>query len=84
MEILDDIGRGELALEASDGKTHNLVAGSRHLLHFHAAFGTDKEYLGIVPTCLDCIGYRHCGENVSAASSSTDDDFHILMIIMIA
>ena len=77
LEILDDIGRGELALQTCDGQTYNLVACRRHFLHLHAPFGTYKENLNVAPTSLDGIGNCHCGEYVSAAASTTDDYFHI-------
>ena len=77
LEIFHNIGRSEFALQSCNGQSHNLVPCRRHLFHLHAAFCTDKKDVGIVPTRLNSIGYCHCGENVSTATSSTDDYLHI-------
>ena len=81
LEILDNIGKGELTLKTGDGQPLDGVASSRHLLHLHAASSPDKKDVGLGMTLFDGICYGQCGKDVSACASSADDDFHDIVVV---
>jgi hypothetical protein len=44
-------------------------------LHFHAPFGTDKQYFGIWAQLTHGVGYGDCGENVATCATTANDYF---------
>ena len=68
-EVLKQI----LAVEAADWQAYNLIAGSRHALHLHAAERAHKQYVGVGMLGPYGVGDGNGRENMSARTSTADD-----------
>ena len=68
-----------LAVESADGKSFDLISGSRHALHFHASLSPYEKNAGIGALGLDSIGNGDGREDVASRAATTDDDSQFLI-----
>ena len=65
--------------EAADPQAFNRVASLGHTFHLHAAFGTDKQDVGLGKSPFQGIGNGDGGKDVAASATTTNHDFKVLI-----
>ena len=82
LDVIDDILPVQLSLESHNGESDDFIAGSRHFLHFHLAFGTDEKDFALRVEFPHLVGNRDGRENMPSRAAAADNDpnlpvFHI-------
>ena len=73
LEVVDDVFQVQLALHPDDREADDLVAGGRHLLHFHLAGGADEEDFRVRVQFLQFVRDRDGREDMAARAAAADD-----------
>ena len=79
LAVVDYVLEVQLALEALDREPHDLVAGRRHLLHFHFAFCSDEQDFGFRIEFLKLVGDADGREDVPSRAATADDGAYLLI-----